>query len=183
MTERDMERVYRQVNEAWPDGPHRGYRYWREPQFDAREATIAVKRLWKHATGKPLAIRGLVKLTSGNRRNRFRRGIFNPQRGWHGLVHSVSHAAHRRLHPDDPDHIGRHAYLERRLIEYAVARKWHEGARKRPEKPMPTKADQRTRRQAALRARLAKWEAKQRRAETAIRKLKGRIRRHERGGG
>src|SRR5229473_1064947 len=69
-------------------------------KLDDREALSAARRLYR--LGRKLADRPLsgpikLKVVYGNLHTRVRRGYVNPCRGWHGLVHDISHSI-ERLH-------------------------------------------------------------------------------------
>jgi hypothetical protein len=184
MTER-----YQSVNGAWPDGTNDGRDIAPTPQ----EALTAAKRLYRLVMGKPF--QGPVKAVTGNRRTwvRYRVLNVNPDlgssrrpinahmggkvlgegSGWHGLVHDLSHYCHRRLHPGHKPHGGEgtHAWIERTMIEHVVKSGWLDGKLKRPEKPTK-QTDVREERRARVLKRLAAWEAKRKRAERALAKLR-----------
>ena len=62
------------------------------------------------------------------------------------------------------------------MIREVIKRGWLDGRLRKPEKAAPTREEKREKRLAGLNARLDRWEKKQRRAETAIKKLKRQIR-------
>lgn len=167
--ERDIDRVYRTVNEAW------GRERDQLPPITLQEAQGAVKRLWRLATGKTVTPKTTFKATSGNRYNRIRVAggicVLNLDAGWWGLVHSISHRAHHRLHPGKRPHDPTQAYLERRLIEHVVGSGWLDGRLKKPAKEK-TKPDLKAVRHARVLARIKVWDAKRKRAETALKKLR-----------
>jgi hypothetical protein len=162
---------YATVNGAWPDGPL--------PKLDGPEAVAAAKRLYRFAMKR--AWRGKWRITSGRRYTWPRSGVFyvNPYRGWHSLVHLLSHYCHRRLHPGVKPHddMGRHAFLEREMIDYVVKSGWLEGKLKPKAKPKVPVQEVRYRR---IIERIAAWQAKAKRAETALRKLRRQQRYYER---
>lgn len=164
MTVNTERKPYASVNGAWPEGPL--------PIPTGPEATTAVKRLYRLAMGKKWS--GKVKLTSGRRYTWPRYGVYtiNPGGhhfgGWRDLVHDVSHYCHRRRHPDKRPHDFRHLILEREMVSHVVKSGWLEGKLKRPEK---TKADPKDVRYQRILQRIASWERKQRRAQTALKKL------------
>lgn len=161
---------YQTVNAQWPD---------KLPPLTAQEAVAAVKRLWRFAMKRPLPTRRW-RFTSGNRYNNLYRGIINPERGWHDLVHHVSHRCHARLYPGEKAHdeFGRHAFLEKQMIQHVIASGWLDGKlrRDRPAKPKP---DVRAIRHQRVVARIEAWESKRKRAETALRKLRRQRRYYE----
>lgn len=119
-------------------------------------------------------MRRQIILTSGNRYTR-RRGIWyvNPERGWKDLVHVLSHYTERS------GHNGKHARMERRMIREVKRRGWLDGSLKRPEKPVERR-DPRQDRYARVLARIESWEAKQKRAANALKKLYRQKRYYER---
>jgi hypothetical protein len=117
----------------------------------------------------------IFRLTSGNRRTRFLRGIWqvNPDlygQGWRYIVHSISHHIHFQVHPTKRPHEF-HALTERHLIEYVLAKGWLEGGLKCRETVKPI-IDVKAKRAALVALKLKRWETKRKRAETAIKKLK-----------
>jgi hypothetical protein len=170
---RDMDRVYKTVNDAW-GAPSREL-----PPVTFGEARTATKRLWRKFVGRTFPY--TVKETSGNRHTWVKRGrvySINARRGWWDVVHSVAHLAHHRLHPNDRSHAGTQAYLERRMIEHVVSSGWLEGKLKRPTKPKAPR-DIKAVRHARAVANLKRWKTKQRRADTAIKKLVRTVRYYE----
>lgn len=167
----------RLVNSKWPKDM---------PVPTEQEAITGAKRLYRKAMGKPFT--GDVKITSGNRhtwirmapdakrgRGYIRTMFVNPayrhRPGWPGIVHSISHYAHSRKHPNDRPHSDRQAYIERDLTDYALAAGFHEGKLKRVPKPKPHK-DLAADRAANIDKRIAAWETKEKRAKNALKKLR-----------
>lgn len=155
---------YKTVNAAWPETM---------TTPTGQEAMSAVKRLYRMAMGK--AWKGPMKLTSGRNHTWARRGTFyvNPNQdgffnGWKSLVHDMSHYCHARLHPDKGGHDHRHEWLEKEMIQYVVAHGWLDGKLRREAKPETPKQELRYKR---ICERIEAWEAKKRRAETALKKL------------
>lgn len=188
-----MERTtpkYHSVNSRWPEGTREGRDLKPAPQ----EAMSAAKRLYRFAMKKPF--RGKVKLTSGRRytwiRNHvlyvnpdlgsgeprcFIDGVPQPRGGgWHELVHLMSHLCANRLFPKARGHGPQHAFLEREMVEHVVSSGWLDGKLKskpRAAKPKPTPHDK-------ILVSMKRWEAKRKRAETALRKLRRKAAYHER---
>lgn len=163
--------AYESVNAVWPEGTREG----RDLKPTPQEAMSAARRLWRLAMKRPW--RGKVELTTGNRYTRIRRGVLyvNPDHcgmGWHQLIHSLSHRCAFRLYPGKKPHSPQHAFLEREMIAHVVRSGWLDGKLRRPEKPAPQVVDVRQQRQQRVLDRIAKWEAKRKRAETALRKLR-----------
>ena len=162
-----MSNRYVSVNGAWPDGEL--------PIPSPQEALSGAKRLYRLVMGHKW--RGKWQLTSGKRYTWPANGVYhvNPNGryfgGWRDIVHLMSHQCHRRLYPRHKPHDGRgtHAFIERTMIEHVVKSGWLDGKLKRPEKPKP---DVQQARQQRVLARIEKWQAKHKRAETALKKLK-----------
>ena len=166
--------VHAESPEAWPGTI---------PDLTSEEAVKAGRQLYrrfyviewyrergkKRPTGrKPIA----VKVTSGNRYSRIRSGTLyvNPEHGWRGMVHSLSHTFHYRLRPNDSPHSDNHRSLEREMIGYVIERGWLDGKLKpEPKAPKPTAAEQKRLHVEAL---IKAWETKARRADTALKKLR-----------
>lgn len=155
---------YARVNAAWPQVV---------PALTAEEAPRAFRRLYRFAFKRLPAVP--VQLTSGNRYTGRRAGawIVNPDRGWHDLVHVLSHYAERS------GHNGKHARMELRLIREVVRRGWLEGTLKRTPRPVPVR-DLAAERLERARTAVVRWERKAARADRALRKARLRLRRLER---
>jgi hypothetical protein len=169
MTER-----YQSVNGAWPEGTNDG----RDIKPTPQEALAGAKRLYRIAMGRPF--RGKIQLTSGRRYTYIRRGVFyvNPDQrtwkgggGWHEIVHGISHYASARLYPNASGHGHQHAFTEKQLIECVVNKGWLDGKLKRPDKPK-AKLDVKAVRYQRVLKRMERWEAKRKRAEQALKKLR-----------
>jgi hypothetical protein len=154
-------RRYEKVNALWPESAL--------PSLTAQEAISATKRLYRLGTGK--AFKGKFKIATGNRRTWIRNGVFvvNPSKGWHDLVHSISHLSHYKTHPGKSGHHYTHADFERRMIEAVVSKGWLDGGLKREAPVQPDKATLRYQR---ILTRITSWERKLKRAENALRKLR-----------
>lgn len=173
--------TYKKLSEMWPDPM---------PVPTPQEAIAGTRRLIRRAfalaaedgregfMGYGAYIkRTRFKITSGNRFTypRNRTWYVNPNDphhggggGWGEIVHAVSHWAQRRWWPNEDPHAPRHVYLETELAKYAVEN-FLAGQLARPEKPKP---DAKAVRAARVVARLKAWEAKRKRADNAIRKLR-----------
>ena len=160
---------YRRVNETWPAGPL--------PKLTPDEAWRAARRLFRFETGDSRVDHLVV--TSGNRRTlvRGRTLIFNPVDGWHTLVHIVSHYACPGVHGAD------HARCEMAMIKEVIKRGWLTGALATPEEPPappPSLNAARIEKMQRIEARIARWESKKKRAETALKKLRKSLKYYER---
>jgi hypothetical protein len=145
---------YERVNAEWPA---------QVPELTAEEAIRAFRRLYRFAFKH---LPGPVTIMRGNRRmGRYPNWHINPSKGWHYLVHILSHYAERS------GHNGKHARMELRMIREVKRRGWLDGRLKRPEQP-PVMRDLRRERYERVLTRLASWEAKKKRAERAISKLR-----------
>lgn len=169
---------YHSVHSKWPDVL---------PALDGDEAVSAAKRIYRKFRGRPW--RGRWKVTSGNRYTYAPRGTFfvNPNRtdmapghepGWPDLAHMMSHAIFRELKPHLRPHDRRHEYLERDITNYIIEQGWLDGKLKRKPKAAPKPVTEV--RYAAVLTKLAKWNTKLKRAQTAIRKLQKQKRYYER---
>jgi len=99
--------------------------------------------------------------------------IVAPDAGWHNFVHDLSHWIHRKQYPNQDAHrASSHAAVEKDLIEQVVNRGWLQAKepqrRPRAAKPKPTPAQAKLQR---IEASIARWEAKQRRAANALKRL------------
>lgn len=119
------------------------------PTLTEHEAHRAGKRLYRFATGKAMKFKWTFKR-------------------WDTLVHGVSHYANRRLNPTHAPHAPSHLQLERAMIAYVIEQGWLSGSLKKAEKP---KTDVQAERHRRILARIAAWEAKAKRAATALKKL------------
>lgn len=160
---------YERVNSQWPA---------EVPLPSSEEAKKAARKLYRFVIGRKLELP--INLVSGNRYSYARSGKLNinPNSkhhggGWKAMVHDLSHWLHRKISNDKP-HAASHARLELRLIKEVVKRGWLTGSllsAEEPAKPEPSaKTVQALRYQRILKRRGA-WEAKQKRAQRALRKL------------
>lgn len=172
-----MTNTYDAIGASWPEPM---------PVPTNREAIAGVKRLIKvahrHAREEGIHFgltRYSYKLTSGRRHTWPRRGTWyvNPDErnhggggGWGEIVHSVSHWAMRKYWPEENPHGPRHVWIEKLLADYAI-KNFLGGRLVRPlkEKPPVNMIDVRA---ARVAKRIKLWEAKRRRADNAIRKLR-----------
>lgn len=167
--------TYAAVNAAWP-----GDKY---PAPTPQEAISGTKRLIRlahrlaindGAVPKQTRLRRYkFKIVTGRRRNGPNLGVWavNPNEngywGWHEIVHSVSHWAQRHYWGGQ-SHGPRHVWIENELTRYAI-KNLIDGQLRRPGKSKP---DPVTVRAASVAKRIKQWEAKKRRAESALRKLR-----------
>jgi hypothetical protein len=153
-------RRYERVNALWPEGGL--------PPLTDQEAISAAKRLYRLGMGQ--AFKGEFRITTGNRNTWIRNRVFvvNPSKGWHNLVHSISHLSHYRKHPGKSGHHWTHAEYERKMIEAVVSKGWLNGSLRR-EQPVVDSAAIRYQR---VLKRIDNWERKLKRAENALTKLR-----------
>ena len=175
---------YNSVNGQWPDGTNDGRDIIPTPE----EAMSGAKRLYRVALGKPF--RGTMKLTSGRRHTWIRRHVFyvNPNEkrwtgsscngGWHEIVHSISHLAARRLYGEG--HGPRHAWVEKQLIAHVVQSGWLDGKLKRKPREAKPPVDPKVAKLTGIAASIKRWQTKQKRAATALRKLERQRKYYER---
>src|SRR5262245_57939460 len=163
---------YKGVNGAWPENL---------PVPTGAEAIAGVRLLYRKFLGRPF--RGPFKLTSGRRHTWPRRGVYyvNPNDvrdhggGWRAIAHAVGHLVYARMFPRARGHGPGHAHLEKQIIEHIVTSGWLDGKLRRASRPAKPKPDPKQVRFARATANLQRWESKQRRATTAIKKLKRQI--------
>lgn len=156
---------YVAVEAAWPE---------QCPVPTEQEALLGAKKLYRKFRGK--AWQGKWRITSGRRATGLAGGVFqvNPNRygrlGWKSIVHLLSHYIARRLYPEAPDHGLAHSGLEREMIQYVISQGWLNGKLRRPEKvrAVINLVDLRQKR---ILESIGRWEAKQKRAKTALKKL------------
>ena len=162
---------YVKVNAEWPNPL---------PALTPQEAVSAAKRLYRF--GMKRAWKRSIEITSGNRYTWIRGGVFyvNPDKGWHDLVHDISHLVHQRLHPERSGHDFRHAHLERAMVVEVISKGWLDGKLRREAKPTP---DARTVRHQSVLRRIKLWESKRKRADNALKKLAKQKAYYERQGG
>lgn len=96
------------------------------------------------------------------------------------MIHDLSHAFHRRLHPGDSSHSRRQAMLEAKLVRFAIQRKWHEGALRREPKPEPAKPDPVVQRHRRMVSRRDRWADQLERAKRLLAKAQREVRAYER---
>jgi hypothetical protein len=170
---------YTDVNAVWPDPV---------PVPSGPEAIAGARKLTRLALtlGPPNGIRRVppkkFKLTSGNRYTWANAGTFmvNPDHqslsfgGWSAMVHDIAHWAARKLYREG--HGPHECFIEHTLAKHVVDSGWLDGKLKRPEKPREPVQCVRRRR---VLERIAAWERKRRRAETALKKLRRQARYYE----
>lgn len=165
---------YERTNAEWPAVV---------PVPTPEEAIRGARKLWRFVRGRKCTLP--VVLTSGNRSTWVSRGVLrvNPDcqdghgGGWKSLVHDLGHYLGGK-------HGKAHARFEARMIRVVVKRGWLTGALKPTPAPAPTPAvDARAVRAERIAARLDRWEAKERRARNAIKKLRRQYARMARGVG
>lgn len=90
-------------------------------------------------------------------------------KGWERLVHDIGHRIFAARHPTFRPHAGGHDALERDIAAYVVAQGFLAGKLRRDKPKGRAAPDAKL---DAIRARIARWESKARRAETALKKLR-----------
>jgi hypothetical protein len=156
----------RLVNDKWPDAV---------PKPTAQEAVLGARLLYRKFLGKKAPLK--VVVTSGNRYSWGRYGTLyvNPDHGWNGfrgIIHLLAHYFHRRLHSGKRPHHYTELELEKDMTNFAIEKGFHLGKLKREPKPKPTKLEKAQAKAAKARLALKEWEAKRRRADTAIKTYK-----------
>ena len=152
---------YDEANAVWPGAI---------PDLTAEESVRAARKLYRF--GMRQTFRGKVKITSGRRYTWVRNGVMvvNPEHGWKQLVHMLSHYVHRKVGVDKP-HSKQHARLECRMIAEVLNRGWLSGVLANEPEPVLTPADRAQAAICQIDAGIKRWDAKKRRAETALKKL------------
>ena len=167
MSKSSMADYDRLINSKWPEG-------MKPPS--PKEAITGAKRLYRFAMGRPW--KGEVKLTSGNRHTWIRGRVMsvNPHRqrssfsGWDEIVHGLSHYCHYLLNPQERPHGNGQLRIEANMCRYVLDHGFLEGKLKRKSKPKPTKLEQHQVELEKVDAIIKKWESKERRAHTALKK-------------
>lgn len=95
----------------------------------------------------------------------------NHDRGWGRLIHDVSHDLFAQRCPTLRPHNNAHALVEVEVARYVVAQGWLDGKLRPKVKAPPTLDERRLAELANLDKRIAKWETRAKRAQTALRKL------------
>ena len=134
-----------------------------------------VRAFWKAETGRKF--RWKIRIGTGNRRTWLRSGVFtvNPKQGWRYLNHDMSHFIERRVTGEA--HTDSHLRRERNGAQLIVRR----FLRDEPYEPKPKKErDLPAERAARVENRIKKWEAKAKRAQTALKKLRQKKRYYDR---
>ena len=169
--------LYETINAGWPANM---------PVPTDEEAIAGSRRLYKEFAGE--AWRGKVRITSGNRYTWIRRGemVVNPNRverfhaaGWPSIVHDLSHVVHWILNPELKPHHENQAVLEDDMRRYVIDQKFHEGTLIRKAKPTKRR-DIVAERYGRIVERQRRWEAKLKRAQTALGKAERDRRQYER---
>lgn len=164
------------------------------PVLSPAASLVAARKLYRHAMGK--AWPGKWGLTSGNRntwprwqeegRRMVHVFLVNPDEtgdgGLRGIVHSISHYCHRRLHPHDKPHSIRQLRLEAKLTRFAIARVAQWTAEPAVEaEPVPTpKPDKVVQRYRRMVARRDRWTDQLARAKRLAAKSEAEVRAYER---
>jgi hypothetical protein len=93
-------------------------------------------------------------------------------RGWGRLIHDVSHTVFEHRHPTWRPHDHGHAAVEAEIAQFVAQSGWLDGGLRPAPKKAPTRQEALDKQVAAINARVARWEAKARRAERALKKLR-----------
>lgn len=134
---------------------------------DPKIAERFAKKSWRRTMKKKFPYK--IKLTSGNRKTWVRSGVLNinPENGWKEIVHLWSHwiGYCKRLKPHGNDHLR----IERDLTDLAIA---EFVGKKSSQKEMAPKPSLQEKRAESVCKRLAAWEARKKRVDAAIKKLR-----------
>jgi len=152
--------IHKEKAPLWPDFV---------PPLTAPEAIRAAKRLWRYSLGMTYV--GKIHVGTGNRINWYGNGTLtvNPSRGWKAMVHELSHYFWRRANPGERPHSKHHARFETKLVKEVLKRGWLEGVLR--DKAPVKEAHARAKKLALIEAGIERWEAKAKRARTALAKL------------
>ncbi len=156
-TARDYNRV---VEAIWKPVPHEQMsNVW------PNHAISYIRAMWKAEVGSKF--RWKIRIGTGNRRTWLASGVFtvNPEQGWHDINHDMAHFIERRK--TGGAHTDQHLRLERNGANLIVRRFLETEPPPKKEKP-----DMISVRAARVEAGIKRWEAKLRRASTALKKLK-----------
>lgn len=128
-------------------------------------AVSYVRAMWKAETGRKFPWK--IRIGSGNRRTWLNYSTFtvNPDQGWHDLNHDMSHFIERRTTGDA--HSDSHLRRERNGAHLIVRRFLETGKPAKKEQ-----SDMIAVRAARVNAGIQRWDAKLKRAATALKKLK-----------
>lgn len=189
-TEREAHRRYRLLNKLWPD---------KLPLMTDKQVRLAARVLYKKLTGMPFRGKLTIKHRGRSWMNKHRI-VGNSYQGWHDVIHDWSHDIHQSLYPNEKQHGPHQSYIERMMVEEVLAQGWLNQIEPIEAVPVvieeapstkteiakaeivvvkPVKDIQRERHEKVLKS-LKRWEAKLRRAETAIKKLKRQAKYYER---
>lgn len=160
---------YARVTATWPPGEL--------PALTDAEALKATRKLYRFAKGRTCRLQ--VRIGTGNtvtgyethggivvNPNRVRRGPMRHRAGWEDVVHLLSHAFYSGPHG------GQHARFEMRMIKEVIKRGWLSGTLRTAPPAVAPAADPRDVKRARTVAAIGRWEAKERRATNALRKLR-----------
>lgn len=161
----ESDAIYARVHAAWGEHARKA--------IPVSLVERVVKDLWKFGTGRTLEM-PVIKV-SGRRRSYASGGRFkvNPGSGWASVVHGVSHSAHLvrgRKEGERRHHSPRHALLELAMVQRVVDKGWLDIVE--PVKERPRLADVQALRARRIDERIKGWEAKLKRAERALKKLR-----------
>jgi hypothetical protein len=145
------------------------------PPLTRAEAQRAARRLYRQfLTAEDCGEGGRVVKFMGSARRCWvsPRPTSGHRKGWGRLVHDVSHGIFRWRYPKLRPHHGLHAKLEAEIAAYVAGSGWLDGALKPKAKAKFSIDERRAMKLARIEQRLERWQAKERRAQTAIKKLK-----------
>lgn len=163
---------YQRVNDTWPS---------QVPALTFYEAERAARRLYRWAMGD--AFKGKVVETTGNRYTWMRYGELrvNAEQGWKRMIHDLSHLFWRRANNNEfRPHDKGHAKLELRMIGEVIKRGWLSGGLLEPDRSPITEDDRLQRKLSTIALKIERWEAKERRAVNALKKLRRQQKYYER---
>jgi hypothetical protein len=177
---------YERVNEAWGHGLIQvsyGHKLDGVAPPTPEEAVKGAAKLWRFATGASCPYD--IYLTSGNRDTGQRYSykhkkvilFVNAEQGWYEIVHHLAHLT--AWHMDmGKTHSKQQARHELKMVKEVIKRGWLDGSLKPAPKFVPVVNKKLIEYERALAA-IKRWEAKAKRAKTAIAKLSKRKKYYE----
>ena len=161
-----VEERYEPVNTIWPETI---------PSISKEEALRAKRKLLRHfGEGKFKTVHPRVRRCWIAKTPPFN----TLSRGWRRLVHDLSHRITDKFRGLGRPHNPYHARIENEMAKYVIEMGWLNGTLKPAPRhdPNPTDIDKLAR----IMATMKRWETKRKRAETAIKKLRTRVRYYQR---
>ena len=185
---REARKTYGQVNRMFPESLPILERDEAERAYKKLVAKFGTKQVWSEYRGKWVT----EKLTvyrwryKGTKTWKVRvrkcwlslNGDTNTlSKGWRRLVHDVSHYVHDFRFPNSNDHDLAQAKIEQEMAQFVIDSGWLNGTLKSKPKAKPTKDEKQKAKEINLVKLIRSWEAKEKRAQTYIRKYRLKLKR------